>query len=243
MAQNKKESAPVYNDDQKDLIKVATLLQKKGLKEKEAVANRQRVYYFRADMFHELVLEHSKHILDILSKHIKLEKLDSIEDSMELGDIFINNGLLKSFDRVKEEPQKYKYPKKLVQAQFPMKEKGFYAFDIFKPQNKTAYLSIGLAVAVIAIILFPLWPYTVKLWIFSFLFYFSAIMLGLIFVRLLIFLLLFLFGIDFWIFPNMLDDDIAILDSFLPLLYVSRRHDGWTVFFFRMFLLLCLGAY
>mmetsp|Transcript_3398 Transcript_3398/g.2851 ORF Transcript_3398/g.2851 Transcript_3398/m.2851 type:complete len:97 (+) Transcript_3398:14-304(+) len=86
---------PIYNDEQKELIKVATLLQKKGLKEKEAVSNRKRVYYFRAQAFHEGVEENKKEILKICSKYIKLEKLENEDDSKQLGDIFMNNGLMK----------------------------------------------------------------------------------------------------------------------------------------------------
>jgi len=85
---------PVYTDEQKELIKVATFLQKKGLKEKEAVANRKRIYYFRANMFHELILEHREEVLGMLSKHVKFEELDTIEHSCRLGDIMINSGLV-----------------------------------------------------------------------------------------------------------------------------------------------------
>ena len=73
-------SKPIYNDYQNELIKVAAFLQKKGLKEKEAVMNRKRVYYFRAEAFIHLVLEHNEEILKLVSKHIKLDKLESVDD-------------------------------------------------------------------------------------------------------------------------------------------------------------------
>ena len=41
----------------------------------------------------------------------------------------------------------------------------------------------------------------------------------------------------------MLDDDIAIIESFFPFLLINKREDGWTLFFFRMLLLLWFAAY
>ena len=233
----------VYDDVQKELIKVSNLLHKKGLKEREAVWNRKRVYYFRADKFHELVLENADEILTLLKDHAKFDKLEKIEDSMRLGDAMINQGLMKWFDRIPDDVKKFKYPKKLLEIRASMLDKGFYGFDIVKSQTKTTILAIGLAVSIIAIILFPLWPYSVKLGIFNVLFYFSASMIALVIIRLIVFLSLFVFGVDFWIFPNMFDDDLGIIESFIPILLVARRQDGWAMFAFRIFLVLMLALY
>lgn len=184
MAEAPKPEKVVYNDVQKELIKAATFLQKHGLKEKEAVANRKRVYYFRAERFHELVVEYSQEILALVSKHVKLEKLEDIEDSKNLGDLMIENGLVKSFDRHPDEQKKFKYPKKLIEIDSAMNDKGFYGFEIVNSQTKTTVLAIGLAISIVAIILFPLWPYTVKYWIFNVMFYFSASIIAIVVVRL-----------------------------------------------------------
>lgn len=241
---DKKDPKPVYNEEQKELIKVATFLQKKGLKEREAVANRKRIYFFRAEKFHELVSEHSEEIQNLLSKHVKIESVKGLDDSKRIGDIMINNGLLKCYDRLQDETKKYKYPKKLVEVKdTSMNEKGFYGFEIYKSQTKMTVLAIVLAVSIIAIILFPLWPYTVKLGIFNILFYFSASMLAMIAVRLVLYIMLFPFGIDFWIFPNLFDDDASIIESFLPFLLINRREDGWPLFAFRVMMVLCFAMY
>lgn len=238
-----KADKPVYNDEQKELIKVATLLQKKGLKEKEAVVNRQRVYYFRADAFHELVLANKDEILKILSKHIKLDKIDSVDDSLQIGDIMINNGLMKCYDRLKDDVQKFKYPKKLMEAEASMHAKGFYAFQIHKSQTKMTVLAIILALSIVAIILFPLWPYSVKYAIFNILFYFSAGMLLMIAFRLILWIFLFPLGIDVWIFPNLFDDDAGLLESFLPILLINRREDDWLIFALRILMVILFSAY
>mmetsp|Transcript_3398 Transcript_3398/g.2850 ORF Transcript_3398/g.2850 Transcript_3398/m.2850 type:complete len:125 (+) Transcript_3398:374-748(+) len=124
-----------------------------------------------------------------------------------------------------------------------MSDKGFYGFEIVKPQTKMTFLAIGLAIAIIAIILFPLWPYSVKFAIFNVLFYFSAGMLSLLVVRMIIWIVLFPFGVDIWILPNLLDDDIGLIESFFPFLLINRREDGWPLFAFRIFMILCFAAY
>lgn len=91
----KEEQKQVLTEEQKELIKVANFLQKHGLKEREAVVNRQRVFYYRADKFHELVLNYKDDILKMLSKHVRFDELKDTDDSQRLGDIFINNGLMK----------------------------------------------------------------------------------------------------------------------------------------------------
>jgi translocation protein SEC62 len=124
-----------------------------------------------------------------------------------------------------------------------MKENGFYGFDIYKPQTKMTFLAIGLAIAIIAIILFPLWPYSVKLGIFNCLFYFTASFLGMTVARLLIWIALFSFGIDFWIFPNLFDDDAGLIESFVPVLLINRRDDSWLVFALRLVMIASFAGY
>lgn len=244
MAEAAIEEKREYNEEQKELIKVATLLQKKGLKEKEAVVNRKRIYYFRADAFHELINEHSAEILKLLSKHNKFEELKDIDDSKRLGDIMINNGLIRCFDRVPDDEKKYRYPKKLIEVDnMSMNEKGFYGFHIYKSQTKMTILAVALAITIIAVIMFPLWPYSVKIAIFKVLFYFSASMLGMIAVRLVLFLIIFPFGVDFWIFPNLFDDDAGILDSFVPFLLINVREDGWMIFIVRILMVFLFAGY
>ena len=53
-------------------------------------------------------------------------------------------------------------------------------------------------------------------------------------VRLIVWFIIFHVGIDFWIFPNYFIDSNNPLDSFIPLLEVSKRDD---IFDFRMLIL------
>ena len=70
--------------------------------------------------------------------------------------------------------------------------------------------------AILFLVLFPIWPYELKyvIWLISL--YLLIFFTALIVVRLVIYLLLSVFGSSFWIFPNLLSDS-SFIDSFKPL--------------------------
>lgn len=116
MATQDNNQPPEYTDVQKELIEVADYLTDAGLKEKEAVVGRSRVYYFRTDDFALTVLAHKERVLELLATHTKFETLESEKDVIELGNLFVKNGLLRAYDRIKDDLKKFKYPKKLQPA-------------------------------------------------------------------------------------------------------------------------------
>jgi translocation protein SEC62 len=73
--------------------------------------------------------------------------------------------------------------------------------------------------------LFNLWPLWLKIGIWYFSFYTLMFLLGLILVRLSIWLFLFHFGVDFWIFPNLFSDNLGPIESFFPLYQFEKRGD------------------
>jgi len=58
--------------------------------------------------------------------------------------------------------------------------------------------------------------------------------MGFIVLRLVVWLFLFHFGIDFWIFPNFFIDSNDIMDSFRPVLSYERRDDDVKMFILRL---------
>lgn len=56
----------------------------------------------------------------------------------------------------------------------------------------------------------------------------------------MIWLVLRIFGLDFWLFPN-LNQDVGILDSFRPLYECDRTEDAWAEYIGRLIVLaLCI---
>ena len=78
-----------------------------------------------------------------------------------------------------------------------------------------------MVLAVLFIVLFPIWPYELKyaIWLISL--YLLIFLLSLIAIRLAIFILCCSVGLSVWIFPNLLGD-YGVLESFKPIFYVER---------------------
>ena len=140
-------------------------------------------------------------------------------------------------DPRQESEAKKKYPKFIVPARPQFQrfgEKGFFSWNIPKPRGKLAlFLFIGFIIA-IAFMLFSLWPMWLKIGIWYCSFYLLIFLMGFIMLRLVVWLFLFHFGVDFWILPNFFVDSNDIMDSFKPLLSFERRQDDMKMILMRI---------
>lgn len=127
------------------------------------------------DNFHEIVLEHKDEILKKFKEVKAITSLDKLEDSIKLGQLFVDYKVIVVLERHPgiESELKKKYPKVLVPARpqnIKMTEKGFYTWNVPKSHGKLAlFLFLGVMIA-IAFLLFNLWPLWLKIgiWYFSF---------------------------------------------------------------------------
>lgn len=136
-----------------------------------------------------------------------------------------------------ETEAKKKYPKHLVPSRMNMRkfsDKGFYSWNTPKPFKKLVILlTLGIIIA-IAFMLFSIWPLWLKIAIWYFSFYTLIVLVGFILLRLVVWLFLFHFGLDFWIFPNFFIDSNDIMDSFRPMLSFEKRDDDVKMFILRL---------
>ena len=100
---------------------------------------------------------------------------------------------------------------------------------------------VAMIVIIIAFTLLPLWPMVARkaLWYLSvtFLLVFS----GFCIIRLVLFLSLWMFGIEFWIFPNMFDESLSVVDSFKPTYSIEQSGPG--MLFYRLGTMIGLVAF
>lgn len=100
----------------------------------------------------------------------------------------------------------------------------------------------GLVIAaVIGFTLLPIWPDAAKkiLWYFSVTFLIGTI--SFVLVRFLAFLVLWLFGFEFWIFPRLFDESLSFQDSFKPVYSFDKGSPGQGLY--RVGLLLALVGF
>ena len=66
-------------------------------------------------------------------------------------------------------------------------------------------------------------------------------MVGLSTIRYIIFILGYIIGFFFWIFPNLDNPKLGIIDSFKPLLSCKKRSDKWYYIILRVILSIITG--
>lgn len=97
---------------------------------------------------------------------------------------------------------------------------------------------IGVLVAA----MFPAWPAWAKIAAWYVVFWLSTAMIVILIVRAILYVCLWTVGIDFWLFPNILDEYAGIVDSFRPLYSVERRRDGYGMTAIRLASMVVIGV-
>jgi translocation protein SEC62 len=235
-------------ENKKELIAIANFISNKGLKLKTAQFQEGTFDYFRGkrlclitcvlgDVFHKIVLDNGTEIMKMFKHSQEVKQIEKIEDSIMLGNLFKDFQLLFVLDRDprREDEAKKKYPKYLMPSKNQViTEKGFYSWNVPKPKGKLAlFLMIGVLIA-IAFMCFNLWPLWLKIGIWYLSFYTLIVLVGFILLRLFMWLFLFHFGVDFWIFPNFFIDSTNIMDSFRPVHSFERRNDDLLMYGLRL---------
>ena len=185
------------------MMPLIRFLKKRGLKFKNANFENMRVEYFRLDMLREILETNQAEIASSaqLTELVELMKADLIY-----------------FSRPKNQ-EKRKYPQQLTMTEEGRKPK-FASFKFDTTESKK-WMLISFIVIVLAGVMFPLWPYELKYgaWLVSFTL--LMVLLGIIVVRLVLYLVLAIFGISFWVFPNLFGDK-GVIDSFKPFYSVEK---------------------
>jgi hypothetical protein len=163
-----------------------------------------------------LVLENAEDILKMIKQNKdEVTKLQTIDDSLILGNLFVEAKLLFAFRRNPSDQKRLKYPKNLLPAPLNMTKEDFYSFNIKKKEKGILYV-LGLASLVVLVILYPMWPYVIKLGVFYILYSLLMILLAINVLRAALWLVFWIFGFRFLLFPRLYDDDAGIIGSFIP---------------------------
>ena len=106
-------------------------------------------------------------------------------------------------------------------------DKGIYMV-LEKEQPGRNKLMLGLViVAIIACMCFRLWPLWLKKGIWYLSFYLLVFLAVTAVLRLVMWIVLYHFGMDFWLFPNYFCDSNDPRDSFLPITSFAWRDEMW----------------
>jgi len=221
---------------------------RKGLKLKTAnEVGKRKVDYFRGKDFANLLLKDadrtSRRCHLALAAHLNGCAPEDNGDIHTLGMELLTHGFIQ---RAVYEPiagtdtsKKVKWPDRLQRV--PLSQgwdsNGFYIIDYTGHQGMQYFLLSVIIGAVLIGCLFPVWPFWAKIggWYCTviFLTFYFAVQV----IRLVLFIVCWVVGSDFWILPNLNDESLGILDSFRPAYTFSKRKDGISLLFIRLFTL------
>jgi len=216
------------------LIKM--LLHKKGLKTKEAVeVGRKVVTVIRGKDIKEFLTREANQAL-LKKRFPQIFPQDTIteEAANSAGKNLLEKGFIckvvdqafKTASSSDEEKKKKSWPERIARAATQDYDpKGFYSV-VYEGDLRFRYYMLGaIVVFVLFLCMFPAWPMYLKVAGIHVLHSFVTFIILLSIVRLILFVCVWCFGADFWIFPNMNDEYLGIVESFQPAYSFEWRND------------------
>ncbi|KAG6976482.1 hypothetical protein JG688_00001334 [Phytophthora aleatoria] len=201
-------------ETEKGIRKMADLLRgRKGMPSRHAVELGKRVEYFRGDRLATFLLTSpmaKKYFPDLKTK----------EDVNSVGHALVQNSYIHRSER---DAKNKKILKPTPKQDFS--PEGYYTWMYEGSKSLRNIMTALLIIGFLVITCFPIWPQWAKvaLWYMSVTFLiFIAIF---VVVRLFIFFILWMIGYEYWLLPNIFDDNLSVADSFVPL-YSLRATDS-----------------
>ena len=119
----------------------------------------------------------------------------------------------------------------------PEDQDGYYVWICEDDQTMSNWMTGGLVVLFLLVTCFPIWPNILKL----ILWYISCtaliVIILTVIVRWFLFLFVWIFGYEFWVLPNLFDEERTVVDSFKPLYSFEKTGPGqlWWVPFIPIY--------
>ncbi|GMI54431.1 hypothetical protein ScalyP_jg5921 [Parmales sp. scaly parma] len=121
-------------------------------------------------------------------------------------------------------------------------EDGYFVWVYEGDTTKRSMMTVALMTIFLACTCFPLWPQFVKVWVW----YLSVTMLIILFIYVTFRAALYLFcwgilGYDFWLTPNLFDEELGFIDSFIPGYSIEKSKAGQI--YWRVAILVGFGSF
>lgn len=110
-----------------------------------------------------------------------------------------------------------------------MSEKGIYAIVDNTSETTQMLWLAGVAFVILALMCFRLWPLWLKKGVYLCSFYLLVFLIVTAFLRVILWGILYHFGLEFWLFPNYFIDSNDPRDSFLPIYSFEVRDDSTDI--------------
>eukprot|EP00922_Rhytidocystis_sp_ex-Travisia-forbesii_P055241 GHVS01081820.1.p1 GENE.GHVS01081820.1~~GHVS01081820.1.p1 ORF type:complete len:395 (-),score=67.75 GHVS01081820.1:102-1109(-) len=136
-----------------------------------------------------------------------------------------------------------KWPKRLQLCPRQAFDENAYYVVHYEGSKTWRYVMLGVIIAVVLVLcMFPAWPLSLKIGVWYTSVFFMTFIIAIVIARLAVFVVFWFFGVDFWVLPNLFDEEAGVLDSFRPAHSWERRKDDWFMFAARLFCAVLLAG-
>ena len=137
-------------------------------------------------------------------KEILVAKKEQIEADRNISELLRNwEKIFIYYERLENQPH-FKWPQQLaVSMSGPAAKFASFPFDT---SESSKIKGILIMVAVLVLVLFPLWPLDFKIFIWYVSYYTTMLLVGIIVLRLVLYLFFSIFGASIWMFPRLFDN-------------------------------------
>lgn len=227
-------SVPDVYKSETGLKKLAGFLRSTyGVKIRAGIVNEKRVDYFKGARLIESLLT--------LSQHAKLLPKELVPIEEKGTAMLVASALLQQNYFLKSEKiEGKKGYLRFVNSKI-FDENSYFTWIYEESSMLSNFASVGLVIVVLLCCMMPAWPRIAKVIVWYIAVTFLLVIFGFLMIRWACFLLLWILGYDFWIFPRLFDETLSVVDSFKPVYSFDRGSSGQMLY--RMGLLVAIAAF
>ncbi|ORM42183.1 Translocation protein SEC62 [Babesia sp. Xinjiang] len=258
------------NDDvlKKETVALMEALLNGGIKVKSAAeVGKRAVEYTRGDEIAKWILNNKDSVCKLCPRLLADLDInyDEDEDIMRVCNVLIEAGFMyraqyQPFEGTIEKTstgsfRRPTWPKRLIKTQKQRFDPvGFYIISYEGNQRWNYFMLTAMILGIFSICMFQAWPLALKLAVWYISVVLLAVLVGdysiivnvlqfaLILLRLVLFVCFWFCGYDFWLFPNLFDEDLGVVDSFKPLHSLEYRNDTTYMLCCRVLCSILLAA-
>lgn len=220
---------PIY-DTEEGQKKLGTYLRSSnGVKVRSGTQHDKRVEYFKGKRLIECILEGQNWPKG-------LPRITDKGAALALAATLLKNGFFHRSEKDEDKKGHLVISKKKV-----FEETGYYTWMF---SGNTVWSNVATASVIAVVIIFtllPVWPQIAKkaLWYCSVTFLLFTFTF--IFIRFILFLVMWILGYEFWVFPRLFDESLSFVDSFKPVYTFEKGTAGQG--YYRLALVVALAAF
>ena len=204
---------------------VKKIFDKKQLKQKETLLHtgesNVRTRMFRSDDLKRCLEEKE---IEVIGKQYNIAELTNLQNFI---DYLLDNGILLRLQREDEHVKgdKLKWPKRMEICSSQKYDPNLLNFFSFSKREATrSWKAYTIVALILLVFMYPIWPFSVRLIAFYVCFYLTVAFAIFQVIRLLLYYVLRLLGYEFWILPNINENQMSLK----PIYTFVYSQDKWV---------------